>query len=91
MSFFVYILTCKNKKGKYSFYTGHTNDVARRIAEHKMGRGALYTRNKQVWFSGAFEYPTRSLAMSREKQIKRLSHDQKARLLYNNPITFGNT
>ena len=89
MSFFVYILTCKNKKGKYSFYTGHTNDVPRRLKEHKTGRGALYTRNKQVFFSGAFEYPTRSLAMSREKQIKRLTHDQKARLLYKNPITFG--
>ncbi|KKN58871.1 hypothetical protein LCGC14_0547780 [marine sediment metagenome] len=90
MSFFVYILTCKNKKGKYSFYTGYTNDVPRRLKEHKSGRGAIYTRNKEVHFSAAYEYPTRSLAMSREKQIKKLSHDQKARLLYKNPITFGN-
>ena len=90
MSFFVYILTCKNKKGKYTIYTGHTNDVARRLKEHKSRRGAIYTRNKEVRFSAAYEYPTRSMAMIREKQIKKLSHDQKARLLYKNPITFGN-
>ncbi len=82
MSFFVYILTCKNNKGKYTFYTGYTKDIPRRLKEHRSGKGAVYTRGKQIWFSCSEEYSNRGKAMSRERQIKKLSHNEKAKLAY---------
>lgn len=75
---FVYVLRC----GDGTFYTGYTTDVDRRVARHRAGTGAKYTRGR-----GPFEvvhveeYATRSEAMSREYAIKQLSRAEKKRLI----------
>lgn len=76
--YFVYILQCKDR----SLYTGITTDVARRLEEHKEGTGSRYTRARgasRMLYSE--EYPDRSAALKREAAIKRLSRDQKLRLV----------
>jgi len=76
--FYVYILLCCDG----SFYTGYTKDVETRLRLHQIGRGARYTRihkpQKLVYFE---EYTSRSLAMKREREIKKLSHQQKQVLI----------
>ena len=76
MSWTVYILQCANG----TLYTGITNDLERRMAEHEAGRGAKYTKGR-----GPFElvyqqlWEDRSLASKRENEIKAL--DRKSKLL----------
>lgn len=73
--FYVYILECRDN----TYYTGYTNDLEKRIAEHNNSkRGAKYLRGrtpvKLVWKK---EYRLRYYAMSVECKIKQLSHKQK--------------
>ena len=42
MGWTVYILRC----GDGSLYTGCTNDLSRRLAAHRKGKGAKYTRSR---------------------------------------------
>ena len=42
MSWTVYILSCADG----TLYTGITNDLPRRLAQHEAGRGAKYTRGR---------------------------------------------
>ena len=78
--FYVYILLCSNG----SFYTGYTKDVEARLHLHQTGKGARYTKihkpKKLVYIE---EYFSRSLAMKREREIKKLSHQQKQVLIDN--------
>ena len=73
--FSVYILQCQDG----SFYTGHTNDIARRLEQHRTGKGgARYTRWKKagvlVWSK---EYRRFKPAFLMEKRIKTLTRKQK--------------
>jgi len=72
--FYVYVLLCYDG----SFYTGYTKNLEVRIRLHQLGRGARYTMShkpqKLVYFE---EHASRSLAMKREREIKKLSHQQK--------------
>ena len=65
-----------------TLYTGYTDDIARREAAHNSGRGAKYTRSrlpvKMVYHES---FATRSEAMKRECAIKRLSREQKLKLI----------
>ena len=45
MSWWVYILRC----GDGTLYTGTAADVERRLAAHRRGRGAKYTRGRGRW------------------------------------------
>jgi putative endonuclease len=76
--YFVYIVECADK----SLYTGITTDVERRLAEHKAGRGAKYTRARHA---GKIVYTERKLnrstASRREAQIKSLTRAQKLALV----------
>jgi len=77
MPYYVYILVCKDG----AFYTGYTQDVKARMKLHKLGRGAKYVRTHQpekVVYVEKFE--TRSDAMKREREIKRLSRIEKLKL-----------
>jgi len=77
MPFFVYVLICKDG----AFYTGYTSDVKARVKLHKLGRGAKYVRTHQpekVVYLEKFE--TRSDAMKREREIKRLTRAEKLKL-----------
>ena len=45
--FYVYILNTIGKNNKRRFYTGYTNDLYRRLEEHKAGKGARFTKGKK--------------------------------------------
>lgn len=64
---FVYIL--ETQAGQ--LYTGATNDLTKRLKKHQEGKGAKFTRSfgfKKLLH--AQEYPTKSEALKREKQIQ---------------------
>jgi predicted GIY-YIG superfamily endonuclease len=69
--FFVYIL--ENPEGR--FYIGHSDNLEERLASHNRTDkiGGKYTRKNGPWKLGWSEtYPTRSAAVKRERQIKRM-------------------
>lgn len=75
MNWTVYILQCADG----TLYTGITNDLARRVAEHESGTGAKYTKGRgplQLVYQESCE--DRGLASKRENEIKAL--DRKAKL-----------
>ena len=77
MHWIVYMLECANK----TLYTGITNDLDRRMAEHAAGKGARYTKGR-----GPFRLVYREIcqgraeASRRETAIKSLARAQKLRL-----------
>jgi putative endonuclease len=74
----VYILCC----GDGSLYTGVSVDVAARLARHRAGRGAAYTRSRRPLQLVHVEPGlTRSQALRREAAIKRLPRASKLRLI----------
>ena len=81
MDWTVYILRC----GDGTLYTGITNDLNHRIAEHESGQGAKYTKGR-----GPFQlvyqetYDGRGPASQRENEIK--SFDRKTKLTLINSI-----
>lgn len=80
MPYFVYILTTRKNT---TLYTGVTNDLTRRVAEHKEGinKGSFtsqYSCNKLVYYE-AFE--TAESAIAREKQLKGGSKQKKLDLI----------
>jgi len=76
---YVYILTNKYNK---VFYTGVTNDLIRRVYEHrnKLVKGFSYKYNtdKLVYFE---EFGDKLDAIAREKQIKSGSRQDKVNLI----------
>ena len=69
MGFHAYIL--ENLQGR--FYTGHTDDLARRLGEHNSTAGpkTKHTLKNGPWrVVWSEEHATRAAAMAREKQIK---------------------
>jgi putative endonuclease len=81
MKGYTYILQCAD--GHY--YTGSTNDLERRIAQHQAGEGATYTRKrlpvKLVYYE---EHQRIDKAFFREKQIQGWSRKKKQALIDNN-------
>jgi putative endonuclease len=77
--YYVYILS--NKRNTV-LYTGVTNNLRRRVAEHKnktvSGFSARYNVNKLVYYE-TFKSPVQAIA--REKQIKAGSRAAKERLI----------
>ncbi len=76
--YFVYLLQCKDG----SLYTGITNDVSRRLRQHRAGSGAAYTRAKKVdKLLYTEQAKSRSAALVREAEIKRWSRQKKLDLV----------
>ncbi len=78
MNWIVYILQC----GDGTLYTGITNDVDRRMAEHEAGQGAKYTRGRgplQLVYNEVCE--GRGQASKREIEIKSLDRKEKLGLV----------
>lgn len=74
VAWYVYMLLCSDG----TLYTGMTDDVPRRLRAHRSGRGAKYTRGRgPLTLVYTQEQPSRSAALRREYQIKRLSRAQK--------------
>ena len=76
---YVYIIECKNK----TLYTGITTDVDRRFKEHQKGIGSRYTRsNPPVKIIHTETRRTRTQAMKRERDIKKLPPHKKRALTH---------
>lgn len=75
---YAYLLRCADG----SYYCGWTNDLEKRLAAHNAGTGSKYTRSRRPVELAYYEvFPTRHEAMSREAHIKRLSREEKERLI----------
>ena len=78
-SYYVYIMTNQNNS---VLYTGVTNDLGRRVMEHKKGQGSEFTRRynveKLVYFEKGDQIEE---AILREKQIKGGSRQDKIDLI----------
>ena len=78
MAWYVYMLRC----GDGSLYTGCTDNVPRRLAAHRSGKGAKYTRSRPpVTLVYQEEVPDKPAALRREAAIKQLTRPQKLNLL----------
>jgi len=77
--FYVYIMTNKSNR---VLYTGITNNIIRRVSEHREKRGSSFTTrycvDKLVYFE-VFQHITE--AIEREKQIKSGSRNKKIALI----------
>ena len=75
---FVYLLRC----GDGSLYCGITDDVQRRLEAHRAGKGAKYTRGRgPLELVYTEECEDHSAALKREVAIKRLSRNEKLKLI----------
>jgi len=78
MSFWVYILKCADS----SYYTGHTDNLEKRIAEHQSGEMRGYTFNRRpIKLVFSQDFPTREEALESEHQIKGWSRKKKEALI----------
>lgn len=80
MKYFVYIVQCADG----SLYTGITTDVERRLVEHNDDdiKSAKYTKNRRpVDLVYCKECGNRSSATKEEIRIKKLTRQQKERLI----------
>lgn len=77
--FLVYILNCIN--GHY--YTGYTNNLAKRYDDHLKGKASKYTRSfKPISIAQCWHIPgDKSAAMKIESFIKKLSKIKKSELV----------
>jgi putative endonuclease len=75
---YCYILQCADG----SFYTGWTNDLPRRVRQHRSGNGGRYTRSRCPLTLAYFErQEDASAARKREAEIKKLPRAKKAELI----------
>ena len=78
MAAFVYILRCKDG----NLYTGWTNDLEHRLAMHRAGKGAKYTRGRgPLVLVYSEELADKSEALKREAAIKKLTRAEKLALV----------
>ena len=78
-TYWVYMMQSANGK---ALYTGVTNDLVRRVCEHKEGSGSVFTAkykcHKLVYYE---EFGLIDQAILREKELKTLSRSEKERLI----------
>ncbi len=83
----LYILRC----GGGTLYTGIAVDAKKRLAAHRSGRGAKYTRGRgplrMVYCESGL---THSEALRREAALKRLPREEKKRLIAGNDLYLEN-
>ncbi len=75
----VYIVECSDR----TLYTGWTTNMEKRLQEHNEGKdGAKYTRSRRP-VKLVYQEPcsTRSDALKREREIKRMSRTEKLLLI----------
>ena len=74
----MYVLEC----GDGSFYTGWTNDLAKRVKSHQSGKGGKYTRSRlPVRLIKKWRAKDRSAAMAKEARFKSLTRKEKQKRL----------
>lgn len=79
--FFVYILQCSDG----SFYTGHTDDLEKRLYEHQINQYECYTSKRlPVHLVFYRSFGTRNEAIAAERQIKGWGRTKKQALIEGN-------
>lgn len=76
--YYVYILQCRDK----SLYTGITNDLRRRLEEHKRGIASAYTRSHgadRIMYKE--KIGERGAALRREAELKKWPRARKMELI----------
>lgn len=77
-NYYTYILASRSRV----LYVGITNNLERRVAEHKTGEIPGFTKqyrvNQLVWFE---EFPTATQAIEAEKRIKGWTREKKIALI----------
>ena len=77
---YVYILECKDE----SLYTGITNDLDKRMAAHKSGKGSKYVKWKGFGrLLHSIEVKDRGEAAKLEYEIKKLERNEKITFFVN--------
>ena len=81
----VYILQCRD----LTLYTGITNNLAKRLKMHESGHAAKYTKGRgpfKLVYKESLE--NRSMSTKRESEIKKLTKEDKKKLieLYRNAL-----
>jgi putative endonuclease len=77
-SWFVYIIRCADQ----TLYTGISDNLEKRIANHNAGKGAKYTRGRTpVKLAYQEKHPDRSTASKREAELKKLTKQKKLKLI----------
>ncbi len=75
---YIYILECRD----HTYYTGYTNCIDERLKKHQNGKASKYTRGRRpvklIYFE---ELESKSLALKREINIKKLTRLQKQKLI----------
>jgi putative endonuclease len=75
---FVYILASASR----TLYVGITNDLARRVQEHREGRPTAFTSKYNIGRLVYFEeYDGPIAAIAREKEVKRWRREKKIKLI----------
>ena len=75
---YAYILRCADG----TLYSGWTNDLEKRLSAHNAGKGGKYTRvRRPVELAYFEEFESKSEAMSREAQFKKLTREEKLKLI----------
>lgn len=75
---YTYLLLCSDG----TLYCGWTNDLEGRVRTHNAGKGAKYTKSRlPVTLVYSEQYATKSEALKREMEIKKLNRVQKLELI----------
>jgi len=78
MSFWVYILRCADG----TYYTGHTDDLERRIGQHMTGEIQGYTQSRlPVTLMWSQDFPSRIEALEAEQRVKPWARAKKEALI----------
>ena len=78
LSFYVYILKCCDG----SYYTGHTDNIEKRMSEYQLGKIKCYTSNKLPVKLAFMEIlASRYEALSAERKIKKWTRRKKEVLI----------
>jgi putative endonuclease len=74
----VYILKCEGNR----LYTGITNDLKKRVEQHKTGKGAKFTKAfKALKLLYSEKKRNKSFALKREAEIKSFTKQEKIALI----------
>jgi putative endonuclease len=77
-TWYLYLIRC----GDGTLYTGISNDVARRLAEHRSGKGARYLRGRgPLALARKIRIGDRSSATRIEARVKKFSRTKKEDLI----------
>ncbi|MCI0519138.1 MAG: GIY-YIG nuclease family protein [Chloroflexi bacterium] len=77
--YYIYILT---DEANGRLYTGMTNNLARRLKEHRAGRGGRTTREHATYKLVYYETcPDRRTAMLREREVKKKGTQYRRKLV----------